>query len=139
MKYRNNHVSSRGEAIEQLKDAFEFVEHDCPGVCDFLIKEIVNGLTDPKILSGSSSSLQSISNNNGSNDSNEAMTGSGSPRRTISLYPPQSSSSQQHLNTSPSQLLHPQSLNSPTQGGQLGRQQATTSQSTAWKFRNAFN
>lgn len=124
MKYRNNHISSRSEAIDQLKDAFEFVEHDCPGVCDFLIKEIVSGLTDTKILTGSSSSLQSISNNNDS--FNEA------PRRTVSLYSPISPSS--HANTS----QHTSNL-SQSPGGNLGRQQAATSQSTAWKFRNAFN
>lgn len=40
MSVRNNKV----EAIEELSQAFERVEMNCNGICDFFVKEIISSL-----------------------------------------------------------------------------------------------
>jgi hypothetical protein len=47
-RYKANlgNYNTRSDAIDDLKVAFESVEKEVPGVCDFFVKEIVSSLTD---------------------------------------------------------------------------------------------
>jgi hypothetical protein len=40
--------NARSQAVDGLRDAFEFVDKDCPGVCDFIVKEVIASLCDAR-------------------------------------------------------------------------------------------
>lgn len=47
-RHRNNAIgvrNSKVDAIEELKQAFERIEMNCNGVCDYFVKEMVWNLT----------------------------------------------------------------------------------------------
>ena len=105
LRYRNSSTSqlnSRSDAIEGLKNAFEFVDRECPGVCDFLVKEVVTALTDQRQQNETSRSLAA-------NTTPVTHQNNHSPPHAVPP-PPQS-----------------------------GARAVSTSQATAWKFRNAFD
>ena len=39
-------MNGRSQAVDGLRDAFEFVQQECPGVCDFLVKEVLTSLCE---------------------------------------------------------------------------------------------
>lgn len=135
LQYRN-HTSGqpnpRSQAVDGLRGAFEFVEKECPGVCDFLVKEIVASLCDPRHFHHHHQSQPQHSDNN-ANGCSQART----PSTTTPLSHPPSSSSSSHVN-------HPNTNNHSSHHHPQQQQQAPTqqpnrlssSQATAWRFRN---
>ena len=124
-RYRNSSMSqlnSRSEAIDGLKNAFEFVERECPGVCDFLVKEVVTALSDSR-------RGHSVTGESAGGSSSRSVATTSSSSMNPSLHPHNNS----HSPLKPS----PQSQSQSQSSG--GRGQTTSSQATAWKFRNAFD
>jgi len=134
LQYRNHtsgQPNARSQAVDGLRGAFEFVEKECPGVCDFLVKEIVASLCDPRHFHHHHPSQPQHSDNN-ANGCSQART----PSTTTPLSHPPSSSSSSHVNhpntNNHSSHHNPQQQQAPTQ--QPNR--LASSQATAWRFRN---